>query len=201
LPRLKGMMAWNAADRYNRLMQDQARPEISLSQMTVVIEPMSKRTVSVAIELADRIFLYQTWWRKARFIFLLSLMKGILPKLIFGVAGVAWCEHWVATNPTGEVLGVTGLYSLLKDPDAYYLSWTFVNPNFRRCGVGDRLVSFALEQARSQGAKYLKLDTWDLPMFESAHRLYKRHGFQITHKKPGKRKDISYNILYFQAPL
>lgn len=174
---------------------------MSSSQTTLFIEPMSRRTVSEAIKLADQIFLCQTWWRKARLIFLISLMTGIIPKIIFGTAGVSWCKHWVATNPAGNLLGVTGLYTLAKDPDSYYLSWTFVNPAFRRRGVGNHLVSFALEKARLQGVKYLKLDTWDLPMFESAHRLYKKNGFQITHKKTGSRKGISYQILYFQASL
>jgi ribosomal protein S18 acetylase RimI-like enzyme len=56
-----------------------------------------------------------------------------------------------------------------------------VSPAFRRMGVGDLLVTSALESARADSARRMIL--WTQPSMTDAHRLYQRHRFERT---PGR---------------
>jgi len=53
-----------------------------------------------------------------------------------------------------------------------------VAPAFRRMGVGDLLVTSALDSARADGAR--KMILWTQSSMTDAHRLYERHRFQRT---------------------
>jgi|KBSMisStandDraft_5_1062788.scaffolds.fasta_scaffold101066_3 ribosomal protein S18 acetylase RimI-like enzyme len=53
-----------------------------------------------------------------------------------------------------------------------------VAPAFRRMGVGDLLVTSALEFARADGAR--KMILWTQSSMTDAQRLYKRHRFERT---------------------
>ena len=56
-----------------------------------------------------------------------------------------------------------------------------VAPAYRRNGVGDLLVTSALDSARRDGAR--KMILWTQPSMTDAHRLYQRHHFERT---PGR---------------
>jgi GNAT superfamily N-acetyltransferase len=54
----------------------------------------------------------------------------------------------------------------------------WVDPRFRRRGVGDLLVKHLLEWARTEGYEYMIL--WVTDVNDSARRLYQRNGFTPT---------------------
>jgi ribosomal protein S18 acetylase RimI-like enzyme len=53
-----------------------------------------------------------------------------------------------------------------------------VSPACRRMGVGDLLVTSALDSARADGAQ--KMILWTQTSMTDAHRLYERHLFKRT---------------------
>ncbi|QIR35486.1 GNAT family N-acetyltransferase [Tolypothrix sp. PCC 7910] len=167
----------------------------------IEIQPLSKETLTAAIDLANKVFQYQRWWEKASWAFKLSLMHGYLPKLLLGFLGISWCRYWVAVNSQADVLGVTGLYTQRGDAETYWLGWTCVNPEARGQGIGAKLVDFAINQAKNDGANDLKLYTSDLPSNAIARQLYERRGFELVQQVPQQRQQRTFNILYYQLPL
>jgi GNAT superfamily N-acetyltransferase len=77
-------------------------------------------------------------------------------------------------------------------PDAW-LEDLFVREQSRRAGVGDALVSLAVERARERGAKRIELDCNEDNT--PALAVYERHGFSAR-SKPGGGRD-----LYLGRPL
>lgn len=167
----------------------------------IAIKPLSKQTLTAAIDLADKVFQYQRWWEKASWAFQLSLMHGYFPKLLLGLLGISWCRYWAAVNSQADVLGITGLYTRSGNSETYWLGWTCVNPEARGQGIGAKLVDFAVSQAKNSGANYLKLYTSDLPDYAIARQLYERRGFELVQQVLQKHKQMTFNILYYQLPL
>lgn len=56
----------------------------------------------------------------------------------------------------------------------------YVKPEFRGKGVGNRLVSMIIEEAKASGYEHMLLDT--LPFLDSALRMYKGFGFYEVEK-------------------
>ncbi|MHC5674831.1 GNAT family N-acetyltransferase [Nostoc sp.] len=167
----------------------------------IEIKPISKQTLTAAIDLGDKVFQYQRWREKASLVFQLSLMHGYFPKLLLGLLGISWCRYWVAINSLSEVLGITGLYTLRGKSETYWLGWTCVNSKARGQGIGARLVDFAISQAKNSGANYLKLYTSDLTHNAIARQLYERRRFELVQQVLQKHKQTTFNILYYQLPL
>ena len=71
-------------------------------------------------------------------------------------------------------------------PDAW-LEDLFVRADARRAGVGDALLTLALERAAERGAKRIELDTNEDNA--GAIALYERHGF-TTRSKGGSGRDL-----------
>ena len=57
-----------------------------------------------------------------------------------------------------------------------------VHPDFRRCGIGERLMIELEAQARAHGRSLVTLDT---TTGSAAERLYRRLGFRVTGSVPG----------------
>ena len=62
------------------------------------------------------------------------------------------------------------------DDDTAELHRLYVDPEWRRRGLGDALMQSALEWCRVRGIGRMVL--WSDTRFENAHRLYTRLGFQ-----------------------
>jgi GNAT superfamily N-acetyltransferase len=167
----------------------------------IKIEPLSKQNLRAATKLADEVFQYQRWWEKASWAFQLSLMDGYFPKLLLRLVGMGWCRYWVAVNSDMEVLGITGIYTMLEDSKTYWLGWTGVAPEARGKRIGSKLVDFAISQARNANVNYLKLYTSDIPDYAIACQLYERRGFELINKVATKYKQMTFNTLYYQLSL
>jgi GNAT superfamily N-acetyltransferase len=77
----------------------------------------------------------------------------------------------------GEVVGtVSGGDGKSARVAAVTAMW--VDPRFRRRGLGDLLLSTVLDWARAEG--YREVALWVTEGNDSAERLYRRHGFERT---------------------
>jgi len=101
-------------------------------------------------------------------------------KKIFDEYGVNYTEYWVALDDSGLV-GVVGLYAVNEGKDdTYWLGWFAVSRKARRKGVGSKLLDFAIQKAREDGKKYLRLYTSDSKIEEKAQLLYDKYGFKTV---------------------
>jgi len=82
---------------------------------------------------------------------------------------------WVA-RLDGVVVGSVALRD--SDGEAVYLKRMYVRPDLRGAGLGARLLTTALDHARSTGARTIQLDTHTGMV--AAQRLYERAGFRRT---------------------
>lgn len=75
----------------------------------------------------------------------------------------------------GVVLGC----GALKELDPYHgeVKSMRVCVSARRKGIGSKLLSHIVEEARSRGYCSLKLETGSMPFFDPARKLYSKHGF------------------------
>ncbi|MDX2100028.1 MAG: GNAT family N-acetyltransferase [Leptolyngbyaceae cyanobacterium bins.59] len=164
----------------------------------ITLEPLSPDTIGEAIRLTDRVFDYPAfWWEKPSFVLWLSLNNGFIAKTIYRFLGVEWATYWVARDEEGAVVGITGLYTYLKEPEAYWLGWTCVDPQVRGRKIGSGLVDFAIAQTREAGKAYLRLYTWDDEAATVARQLYERRGFHLTRTEDLK----TYRVLYYDLAL
>jgi GNAT superfamily N-acetyltransferase len=83
-------------------------------------------------------------------------------------------------SPPGGVLQLRFRFSVWKAAPDAWLEDLFVREQARRAGVGDALVSLALERARERGAKRVELDCNEDNA--PALALYERHGFSARSK-------------------
>lgn len=85
-------------------------------------------------------------------------------------------EYWVMTDEAGEVRATCALW-LERGPGGVRaeLKSMYVDPSWRRRGVGRALTRRVMEAARTAGARELEL--WSDTRFEPAHRMYESLGF------------------------
>lgn len=63
----------------------------------------------------------------------------------------------------------------------------FVDPFFQNCGIGDKLLQFAIEQHKVT-------HLWALEKNERAIRFYQRHGFRVTDEKVFEEDTTEYLV-------
>jgi molybdopterin-guanine dinucleotide biosynthesis protein A/predicted GNAT family N-acyltransferase len=90
-----------------------------------------------------------------------------------GDPAAAYVALWVALT-NGEVVGSVALREL--GVDELELKRMYLRPGQRGRGLGKQLLAIALDRARAQGARVVKLDTSE--SMEAARGLYEAHGFR-----------------------
>lgn len=80
--------------------------------------------------------------------------------------------HFFVAERGGRSLGCV---ALAERPGYGEIKSLFVDPDARGMGVADRLLEHLSAQARERGITLLRLESGD--GLDSAHRLYRRHGF------------------------
>ena len=88
--------------------------------------------------------------------------------------------------PAG-VLQLRFRFSIWKAAPDAWLEDLFVAASARRAGVGDALVTLAIERAAARGARRIELDTNETNA--GALALYERHGFS-PRSKGGEARDL-----------
>jgi putative acetyltransferase len=96
-------------------------------------------------------------------------------------------EFWVVED-NGEIAATCAVQ--MHDENTAELKSLYVNKDFRKHGLGQRLTEMTIDFARSKGA--IEMVLWSDTRFIAAHRLYERLGFERT----GQRKldDINDTI-------
>ncbi|MFB2937246.1 GNAT family N-acetyltransferase [Aerosakkonemataceae cyanobacterium BLCC-F154] len=148
------------------------------------IKPLSYETLPEAISLVDNIFPYQkdTMYENARIAFSASLdQDNPSSRSLLEQMQITEANYWVAIDEnSGKVVGTTGLYTYAEDEaEAYWLGYTCVDPDCRGQGIGAKLVDFAIEKARSNDKKFLRLYTSNVPNQAVAQILYEKRGLLI----------------------
>lgn len=87
---------------------------------------------------------------------------------------------WLVAETEGEVAGYVGSQTVLDSADMMNLA---VSPNFRRQGIGERLVNCLTDALKEKGVKTLLLEV--RISNEPAKQLYQKLGFEIVGKRPG----------------
>jgi N-acetylglutamate synthase-like GNAT family acetyltransferase len=98
-------------------------------------------------------------------------------------------EFWVAQ--TDDRIVATAAV-LMVDEKRAELKTLYVDKDFRRAGLGEKLTLLAVDFARTQGAEEMIL--WSDTRFTKAHRLYERLGFE----RFGRREldDLNRSVEY-----
>ncbi len=90
-------------------------------------------------------------------------------------------------SPPAGVLQLRFRFSVWKAAPDAWLEDLFVRADARRTGVGEALLTLAIERATQRGAKRIELDTNEGNA--AALALYERHGFS-TRSKGGSGRDL-----------
>jgi len=83
-------------------------------------------------------------------------------------------------SPAAGVLQLRFRFSVWKAAPDGWLEDLFVSADARRAGLGDALVTLAIERARARGARRIELDCNERNT--GAQALYERHGFSPRSK-------------------
>lgn len=164
--------------------------------MQLKIVPLSKKTLESAMKLVNLCFPVKMKNEDSDSLLQASLgLKNITivdKKCVF-------VKYWVIVN-NKKVIGVVGLSgnkgTINKE---YWLDYLCVEPHLRRKGIGNKLLNFAINKAREDGKKYVRILTTESSDEAAAQFLYEKTGFKII--KYGKEKGFPYKLIYRKLPL
>lgn len=105
--------------------------------------------------------------------------------------------RWWVAEVDGRVVGSVALGH--AEHGVVLLRKLYVDPTWRRRGLGTQLVELVEAEAASRGAERVEL--WSDTRFEDAHRLYERLGF-ARQTDTRELHDLSHTVEYrFAKPL
>lgn len=105
-----------------------------------------------------------------------AVMKACREELTVTPSGIGRGEYWIA-----EADIICGCVGLAEDPEGKTgeVHTFFVDPNFKRCGIGRKLWQQVLQLAKEKGITKLRLDA-----DPNAVSFYEAMGFVITSQVP-----------------
>lgn len=99
-------------------------------------------------------------------------------------AAYLWvAEAWESTGNC-KVVGMIVLWLIL---DEAHIATLAIHPDYRRAGIGTRLLRIALDDAIRKGAKQALLEV--RAGNSGAQELYQKFGFEVVHRRPRYYKD------------
>ncbi|MDX1707677.1 MAG: GNAT family N-acetyltransferase [Desulfobacterales bacterium] len=84
---------------------------------------------------------------------------------------------WVATVD-GKFAGAVAIDGHRAMTEGARLRWFIVDPDFQAAGLGNRLISRAVQFCKAK--KYPKIFLWTFEGLDVARRLYERHDFRLS---------------------
>jgi GNAT superfamily N-acetyltransferase len=84
---------------------------------------------------------------------------------------------WVATE-NGKFAGAVAIDGQMADTQGARLRWFIVAPDFQNAGLGNELISQAVEFCRKK--RYPKVFLWTFEGLDAARRLYERENFRLS---------------------
>ena len=105
--------------------------------------------------------------------------KYVLAGVLAFLENPAGGEMWVAE--VGD--RIAGFIAVVRiNPHTAQLRWFLIEPEFRGCGLGQRLMDTLMEFCRQQNYQHIFL--WTFQGLDAARHLYERYGFRLTEEKP-----------------
>jgi GNAT superfamily N-acetyltransferase len=118
------------------------------------------------------------------------LKKWKIPKLEYFIA--------IDTN-NNTVVGSSGIYEMDDDKKSAWVGWTAVKSDYRKKGIGKKLVLYSINKAKERNYKKMKLHTVDIDYQKNAHKLYESLGFKLIKRE--KKCEIGHDRLYYELNL
>jgi ribosomal protein S18 acetylase RimI-like enzyme len=116
----------------------------------------------------------------------------------YSESGITALYSWVLVETAADkVVGLTGLYTEEDDDEeTCWLGWFCVDPNYRKRGLGQALLSLSISEAKRMEKVRLKLYTYNSEEFWDAIKLYQSFGFRVldTGRKKARRKDLVFML-------
>jgi ribosomal protein S18 acetylase RimI-like enzyme len=164
------------------------------------IRPLTRKTLEEAKKLVNKVFPRQTKWESSDHWLTYSLEQSERNELKHGRhAGVQQAGYWVFARGS-DVVGIVGLYEYGQNVrKVSWLGWFCVHPDFRRKGIGSKLLKYAISKAEQSGKKYLRLYTTTDPNEANAQKLYEKHGLAVIERNAGRRG--KYTIFHRQLTM
>lgn len=157
------------------------------------LEKITAENMAEAVRMARTIFPYEVhkegFWPELAYRESIALKR---PNFAYYIAYVSRPE----TN--GCPVGITGHYPPTdRHPSTLWLGWFGILPLHRRKGFGAQMLQLTCKTVATFGCDEIKLYSGDREEERAAHRLYERHGFQLSRfgKVDGQP------VRYYRAPL
>jgi ribosomal protein S18 acetylase RimI-like enzyme len=99
---------------------------------------------------------------------------------------------WIKAVDEGVVIGVVAIIYNYRRPQLGLIETLAVLPEFRRLGIGKKLVQFAMSKLFQNGMETSLITTWETN--EAALAMYEKLGFKMIMRK---KIDGSYFKLFF----
>ena len=110
---------------------------------------------------------------------------------------ISYLEYFVMLDPkTKQVVGLTGIYTEEEDADNIcWLGWFCIDKDYRRRGLGKKLLEYSICKAKELNKQYLHLYTYNSEEFQPAIKFYEQYGFKRympSHKV--RKRDFYYKL-------
>ena len=146
------------------------------------IVPLGKNHISDAKDLVNTVFPSQSPIEKVK-LRLFENNKRLFVRFLLVLLGMELINYWIALSGQNKVLAISGLYRRRKDKnEALWLGWFAVHPEARGRNIGGAMLKYAISQAESLGASFLRLYTTDSERIKGAadaQKVYEHYGFSI----------------------
>lgn len=104
--------------------------------------------------------------------------KYVLQSLVNFLGDPSGGEIWVAES-CGTIVGFIGIVKI--NQNTAQLRWFLIEPEFRGCGLGRKLVSKVIEFCKQKNYNHVFL--WTFKGLDTARHLYEEVGFTLTEEK------------------
>jgi ribosomal protein S18 acetylase RimI-like enzyme len=104
-------------------------------------------------------------------------------------------QYWFYRDKDGEVIGAGGIEKLPDTEGGYFLSWFAIHKDFRKQGLGRKIVEQVEKYAGSLGGRFMTIDTG---ADNSAQAFYEKCGYTKVGQIPEYFEDHTGKIIYFK---
>jgi len=114
-------------------------------------------------------------------------------KRCYKINDIESMQYYVAYKGPGQLVGLVGVYNEIEDDENMcQLGWFCVDRNFRKNGIGSKLLDFCINKAKQANKEYLHTYTYRSDEFECAIKMYKKYGFKQYKLSCSADKDNVY---------
>ncbi|MDP2860094.1 MAG: GNAT family N-acetyltransferase [bacterium] len=121
--------------------------------------------------------------------------KSIRERVINSLKKEEFTKYWYYKNDNGKVIGAGAIEKLPDTKDGYFLGWFAVHKDYRRRGLGRKIVEKVEEYARSQNGRFITIDTGE---DNKAQTFYEKVGYKRVGFIPEYFEDKIAKIIYYK---